>query len=99
MKKLFEGKTLFFVSLGVVGYFCLVCLNTYIVKSDFVLIGVFQEMLTLPLLLFQLVLLVLSVINCIKDKFRIKTYSFYSFIILLVSNSYFLGSLIMSQAK
>ena len=93
---LFAGKFLFYLSLGVVGYFCLVCLDTYVIKSDFVLIGVFREMLTLPLLLFQLVLLVFSIINCIKEKFRIKTYSFWSFLVLLVSNSIFLGSLIIS---
>lgn len=89
MKKIvekFAGKMFFFVSLCVVGYFCLLCLNAYVVKSDFILIGVFQELLTLPLIFFQLVLLVFSILHCLKDKFRIKTYSFWSFIVLLVSN-------------
>lgn len=95
MKKIvekFAGKIFFFVSLCVVGYFCLLCLNIYIVKSDFILIGIFQELLTLPLILFQLVLLVLSILNCIKDKFRIKAYSFWSFLVLLVSNLFVLTS-------
>ena len=96
--KQFSGKRLFFVSLSVVGYFCLLFLNAYVVKSDFVLIGVFQEILTLPLLfLLQPALLVLSFMYCINDKFRIKTYSFWSFFILLVSNSYFLGSYIIAK--
>ena len=92
----FTSEKLFFVSLAVVGYFCLLCLNAYVIKSSFVLIGVFQELLTLPLLLFQLVLLVLSIMHCINDKFRIKTYSLWTFLILLISNSIFLGSIIIS---
>ena len=93
----FTGKRLFFVSLVVVGYFCLLCLNAYFFKSNFVLIGVFQELLTLPLLLFQLALLFFSIMHCIKDKFRIITYSFWTFLILLISNSFFLGSFILTH--
>lgn len=97
MKIIFEkfgGKKFLFVSLGVVGYFCVLCLNAYIIKSDFIFIGIFQELLTLPLVLFQLVLLVLSILHCIKDKFRIKTYSFWSFFILLASNLFIFSSLL-----
>ena len=90
----FSGKRFFCVSLGVVGYFCFLLLNTYVIKSDFCLIGVLQELLTLPLLIFQLALLVLSVIHCIKDKYRIRTYSFWSFIMLLVSNAFCIGSFV-----
>lgn len=89
MKKMvekFTGKIFFFVSLCVVGYFCLLCLNAYVVKSDFILIGFVQELLTLPLILFQLVLFILSILHCMKDQFRIKRYSFWSFFVLLVSN-------------
>ena len=85
-------KGFFFVSSGVAGYFCLLCLNAYVIKSDFVLIGVFQELFTIPLLLFQWVLLILSIIYCIQNKFRLKTYSFWSFLILLVSNTCLLAS-------
>ena len=95
MKTLFEkftGKRFFFVALGVVGYFCLLCLNVFFIKSDFVLIEVFQEVCTLPLLFLQLVLLVLSIVHCIRDKYRIRTYSFWSFLVLVISNAYFLGT-------
>lgn len=88
----FTGKKFFFVSLGVVGYFCVLCLNTYIIKSHFIFIGIFQELLTLPLILFQLVLLVLSILHCIKDKFQVKTYSFWSFFILLASSLFIFNS-------
>ena len=88
----FTSKKLFFVSLGVIGYFCLLFLNAYVVKSDLILIGVFQELLTLPLMMFQLTLLVFSVLHWIKDRFRIKTYSFVSLLILLASNFFILAS-------
>jgi hypothetical protein len=97
------SKGFFFVSLGVVGYFCFLWLNAYVIHLDFYkdvsILGFFGEILTLPLLLFQLVLLVLSIIYCIKDKFRLKTYSFLSFLILLVSNVYFLGNLLVSKIE
>lgn len=88
----FTGKKFFFVSLVVVGYFCVLCLNAYIIKSDFIFIGIFQEALTLPLMLFQLILLILSILHCIKDKFRVKTYSFWSFFILLTSSLFIINS-------
>jgi len=86
---------LFFVSLGVVGYFCLLCLNACIFKSDSVLIGVFQEMLTLPLLIIQLALFIISIIYCINDRFRFKSYTLWTLFILLVSNLFLLGSFIV----
>lgn len=98
MSEKFIGKKFFFVSLGVVGYICLLYLNEYVIKSNFVLIGVFREMLTIPLLFFvQPVLLILSIIYCIRDKFRIISYSFWSFFILLISNLFILGTFIESK--
>ena len=67
MSKNNNSKIFFYLSLCVVGYFCLLLLNAYVIKSDFVLIGVFQEMLTIPLLFFQLVLLALTVIRCFRE--------------------------------
>ena len=99
MGSLFEkltAKKLLYISLIVVGYFVLLYLNTYVVKSDFVLIGVFQELLTIPLLfIVQPGLLVLSIFHCIRDRFRINTCSFWAFIILLINNIYTIGSIII----
>ena len=93
----FTPKIFFWVSLGVVGYFCLLFLNAYVVKSDFVLIGIFQEMWTLPLMfLIQPGLLVFSIIHCIKEKFRISLWSFFAFLILLISNLFCLCSFFLS---
>ncbi len=94
--KRFAGKRFFFLSLGVVGYFCLLYLNAYVIKSDFVLIEFFQEILTLPLICVQFVLFIFSIIYCIRDRFRIKTYSFWMFFILLVNNSFVIGSFVMA---
>ncbi len=97
MRKLLQklaGKNFFFTSLLVAGYFCLLCLNTYVIKSDFILIEILQELLTLPLIVFQFVLLGLSISYCIKDKFRLRTYSFGGFLILFVSNLFVLISFI-----
>ena len=98
MKTLFgiTPKILFYVSLCVIGYFCLLCMNAYIIKSNFFLIGVLQEILTLPLLFIQFVLLFVSMQYCFNDKFKIKSYSLWTFILLLISNFYFLGSFIIS---
>ena len=98
MSEKLVGKGFFLMSLSVVGYFCLLYLNAYVIKADFVLIGFFQEILTFPfLILVQPTLLVLSFVSFVENKFRIKTYSFWSFLILLVSNVFFLGDFILSK--
>ena len=48
MKQIVSDKNLFFASLAIATFFGFVYLNSYYFKSNFVLIGVFQEMLTLP---------------------------------------------------
>jgi hypothetical protein len=95
MKTLFEkstGKVFFYMSLGVTGYLCFSILDWYLLKLDSVILRhilrAFGELLMIPLMfIVQPALLVFSIIYCIKDKFRIKTYSFWSFIILLIGNS------------
>jgi hypothetical protein len=80
-----NSKKLFYASLVVVGYFLFLFLNAYLIKSKFVLIGVFQELITIPMLLGQLILFGFSIKYSISDKFSMKKYSTWSFIILLVS--------------
>lgn len=60
--KLFSEKKLFWISLAVILYFCLLYLNAYCVKSEIVLLGWFQELLTIPFILFQFILLILSIL-------------------------------------
>ena len=96
--KITADKGLFFVSLCVIGFLSFVILDYYIFHSDFFSIQIFRALgeLTILLLLFivQPALFVFSIYLCKKENFRIKTYSFWSFIILLVSNSFFFGSFI-----
>ena len=94
-----SGKRLFFAILCVVGYFILLLAGWFINSLnkgiDFILniLGFFHEILLFPLMfIVQPALLVLSIIHCIKEKFRIKSYSFWSFLILLISNSFCIGS-------
>ena len=98
MLEKFAGKKFFFVSISVVGFVCFHILNWYILHLEFIFIRFFGELLMFPLIfLVQPVLFVLSIVYCINDKFRIKSYSFWSFLILLVSNSFTIGSFIMAK--
>lgn len=82
-----NAKIFFFISCGLTLYFSFLFFNFYVLKSDFVLIGVFQELLTIPLLLAQLFLLGVTLNNWRKDGFRLIGYSFWSFIMLLLMST------------
>ncbi len=92
-----SSKNLFFFSLGIAEYFMFLCLNTYLIKSEHLLVGIMQETCTIPMLVIQLFLLFLSLNYCIKDKFRIMKYSFWAFLISIISNLLTLGSIIIVQ--
>ena len=67
MNKLITNRILIIVNFTIVSYFVLIYLiNLY--NIDFVLIGVFRELLTIPFLLAQIVFLVISIIYLIKNK-------------------------------
>lgn len=87
--KIISEKKLFWISFAIVGYFCLLYLNAHFAKSDLVLIGWVQELLTIPF-----ILLIIAIMYCIKDTFRINRYSFWSFSILLINNLFVICSLI-----
>lgn len=92
--KIISEKTLFWISVAIALFFCLLCLNAYCVKSDFILIGWLQELLTIPCILLQFLFLILSIFYSIKDKFSVNRYSFWSFIILLITNLFVICSFI-----
>lgn len=95
--KLISERKLFWVSLVIVGFFCMLYLNAYCIKSDSIIIGWFQELLTIPFMLFQFVLLVISILYCVKDKFRVNGYSFWGFFILLLNNLFVVYSLFLDK--
>ena len=95
----FVGKRFFFISLSVAIYFCFFILDWYIYKwyEDIttikILIGILRELTMMPLLfIIQPGLFIFSIIHCINEKFRIRSWSFLSFLILLFSNLFCLGS-------
>jgi hypothetical protein len=93
MKQIFNDKNLFLVSLMIALFFTFLYLNHYYFKIDFVLIGVFQELLTLPTMVFQVVLLVIATMNFVSNKYALKPYSILSMGILLTSSILTWGSL------
>jgi len=95
MQKKIITQKLFYLSLCVAGYFVLLWINAYAIKFNLALIGFFQELLTIPLLIVLLFLFILSVKYCIDDKFRIKKYSFWTFFTLLITILLSFGSLFL----
>ena len=92
---LFSVKRLLFMNLGVVVFFCLLIIDWYLPPFGLGLVfsSVFSalgNMLMIPILFLAYPgLLVLSIIHCIHEKFRIKSLSFWSFFILLTFNPFF----------
>jgi len=95
MFKKINIKKLFYLSFCIAGYFLLLGINAFIVKSNFILIGFFQELLTIPMLIVLLIVFILSVKYSVDDKFRIKKYSFWTFLISSVTLLLTFGSLFL----
>lgn len=68
-------------------FFLMLYINNVHIKSNFVLIGVLQELLTIPFLLIQPVLLILAFKGLIKASYNVLSHSFLSVAILLTSMS------------
>jgi len=80
-------KLLLYASIFTSLFFLLLYMNIVYFKSSFVLIGVVQELLTIPFLLIQPVLLVLTFKGLMKDSYNVISYSFLSVAILVTSIS------------
>lgn len=63
-------------------------------KFENIILGMFQETLTIPMLIFQVVLLVIAFKRTVKDKFAIKNVAFWSFVLMMGSSFATLGTLI-----
>jgi len=88
MNKLLTNRNLTIINCVIVTYFGLIyLLNIY--KIDFVLIGVFRELLTIPFLGAQIFFLVLGIIHLIKHKTHFLT--IISIIGLAISAIYTIG--------
>jgi cytochrome bd-type quinol oxidase subunit 2 len=83
-RKVKKKKIIFYLSVIILFYFIAVLLMHELKYDNFV-IGVFRELLTLPFLALLIVLLVLSIVSLIKEKFIINSYPFFSLVILLIT--------------
>lgn len=72
MNKLITNRNLVIVNFAIVSYFILIWLINFY-KIDFVLIGVFREMLTIPFLIAQFVFLVIGINYLIKNQRNLLT--------------------------
>ena len=66
MNKLITNRNLTIINFSIVSYFILIWLINYY-KIDFILIGVFRELLTIPFLIAQIVFLVIGIKYLIKN--------------------------------
>lgn len=72
MNKLLTNRNLIIANFSIISYFMLIWLINFY-KIDYVLIGVFREMLTIPFLIAQIVFLVIGIKYLIKNKRNILT--------------------------
>jgi len=90
--KIITNKQLFYLSVIIGLYFSLLFINTYVFQFDFLALGILQEVLTLPLLLLQLILLVFSFLRIYRNKFSSFGYGLWSFLILIAYSLLTIGS-------
>ena len=95
MIKKINIKFLFYTSLVLLGYFSLLYLNGYVIKSDAFAIQFVQELLTVPMLLVEFILFFLALTLWIRDKFSVKHYSFWTFLIVFISSLFTWGSFLI----
>lgn len=75
-------KIIFILSLMVCGYWYTA---QYINVYRFAVVGAFFEMTSIPMLILFLALPIVSILLFIKEKFSLKSFSVYSFLILLTT--------------
>ena len=93
-------KTVFFLSITMITYVVyLLYLDYYFYSSIDPYRETNRQLIITPLFLMQLPLLVASSVQWIADRFKIKTYSFWSVIILLVGIILTLAPMIIRLSK
>jgi len=89
MKKLLTNKNFTIINFEIVLFFTLIYLLNYN-EINFVLIGVFRELLTIPFLIAQLVFLVLGIQFILKNKIHFLT--LFSILVLASCSAVTIGS-------
>jgi len=80
-----SDRILFYASCGLAAYFGFLLLDAFLLHIDFVLVGVFRELLTIPAVVLLLFLLVLTTIRWFNAKFKVNGYLFLSLSLLMIT--------------
>jgi hypothetical protein len=89
MSTFVNNKNLTIINFSIVAYFGLLYVLNFL-KIEFVLIGVFREIFTIPFLIAQLLFLVLGIIHIIKYKTHLLT--FISIVLFAINAIYIAAS-------
>lgn len=83
-------KVVFLFSLVAFAYFTLLIITSQL-KWDPVFLGIVRELVTLPAIVGLLVLLVLSAMAFVKGNFRIRSFAFYSLVVVVLTFAAMIG--------
>jgi len=83
-KKLKNDRLIFIFSIILFLYIAFMISSYRLGFDDIVIIGVFRELLDIPAFALLAIFFVVSLISFIKEKFRFRTYPFYSILILFI---------------
>lgn len=89
MSTFINNKNLTIINFSILIYFGLLYVLDFL-KIEFVIIGVFREIFTIPFLLAQMIFLVLGIIHIVKHKTHFLT--LISIIVLAINAIYTIGS-------
>ena len=87
-------KQLFITATITTLFLILVWMNTYVIKSSSVLIGVIQELLLIPIMLLQVLILVFALKKVFQIKSTIKGMLLWTIIMMICSMALTFGSFI-----
>lgn len=80
-----SAKIIFIIGCGLTLIIGFLLLDAFIIHSTYVLVGVFREMITLPSLFALPILLVINLNQWHKEKFKLNSLLFWSFLMLLIT--------------
>jgi len=98
LKNITSEKLLLAFSIFAPLFLFLIHLNHTVFKSRFVLIGVAQEMFTIPCILGQPLLFIWAIIGLRKKKFKAPKYAYISIVILIIGISLTVVRFIIGQS-
>ena len=93
-----DNRKLFYAGVFILCYFILLTLNEYLVRSEYVIVGVVRELFTIPLLILQLVLLFIAIKRwATKENFSVRKLPFWTALVLLINSFWTLGSFFITR--